>query len=239
MNWTKWKNQYENIVKSLNLTFDKDHEAGRILNGLLDEHEVEKTIENIKDLIDGKICYIFGCGPSLEKNIKKIKYKLNENITIISADGATTALLNHGIIPHVILSDLDGNIEKIREANQKGSYLMIHGHGDNIQLLKKHAKDFSYVIGTVQIEPFGKLKNFGGFTDGDRCVFLADHFNAQEIFLFGFDFGNMVGKYSKIGHDNDYLADEVKKKKLEIANNLVKHLKENSSIRISNWTNRI
>src|SRR3989304_5832837 len=44
---------------------------------------------------------------------------------------------------------------------------------------------------------FGKIHNFGGFTDGDRCVFLAKHFKAKKIILFGMDFGNKIGKYSK------------------------------------------
>ena len=39
--------------------------------------------------------------------------------------------------------------------------------------------------------------NFGGFTDGDRCVFLAEYFNASKIVLIGMDFGQEIGKYSK------------------------------------------
>ena len=45
--------------------------------------------------------------------------------------------------------------------------------------------------------PFDKIKNFGGFTDGDRGVFLANHFEAKKIILFGMDFGERIGKYSK------------------------------------------
>ena len=40
------------------------------------------------------------------------------------------------------------------------------------------------------------MYNFGGFTDGDRAVFLAVHFNAKKIFLIGFDFNNTIGEYS-------------------------------------------
>ena len=43
----------------------------------------------------------------------------------------------------------------------------------------------------------GKVHNFGGFTDGDRCVFLANHFKAKKIILLGMDFGTRIGKYSK------------------------------------------
>ena len=44
----------------------------------------------------------------------------------------------------------------------------------------------------------GKGHNFGAFTDGDRCVFLANHFKAKKIILLGMDFGTRIGKYSKI-----------------------------------------
>ncbi len=52
-------------------------------------------------------------------------------------------------------------------------------------------------IGTTQATPIGKVNNFGGFTDGDRCVFLADYFNAKKIILLGMDFGTRIGGYSK------------------------------------------
>ena len=58
-------------------------------------------------------------------------------------------------------------------------------------------KKISNVIGTTQTKKFGKLENFGGFTDGDRCVFLAEYFDASKIILIGMDFGQKIGKYSK------------------------------------------
>ena len=45
-------------------------------------------------------------------------------------------------------------------------------------------------------EKFANLQNYGGFTDGDRAVFIADHFKAKKIFLIGFDFNDDVGRYS-------------------------------------------
>ncbi len=239
MNWSEWERQYKIIKESLNLTFEKDYEAAQVLNEKLSSFDVENIIENIKNLIYDKTCYIFGCGPSLENNIVKIKDKINDQITIIAADGATTALLNNGILPHIIISDLDGDIEKILEANKIGSFILIHAHGDNIIQIKKYALNFNNVLGTVQLEPFGKLKNFGGFTDGDRCVFLADHFQAKKIFLFGFDFGNIVGKFSKPGKDKNYKANYIKRKKLEIAESLINYLKMHSKTIIANCTNRV
>jgi hypothetical protein len=59
------------------------------------------------------------------------------------------------------------------------------------------ASGFKYCIGTTEGKPFGNIRNFGGFTDGDRCVFLAKYFGAKSIILFGMDFGTKIGKYSK------------------------------------------
>ena len=50
-------------------------------------------------------------------------------------------------------------------------------------------KKIKNCIGTTQTNPFNKIQNFGGFTDGDRGVFLASHFDAKKIILFGMDFG--------------------------------------------------
>ena len=74
--------------------------------------------------------------------------------------------------------------------------IIVHAHGDNKEQLNIVNK-FKNKIGTTQSKKFGRLENFGGFTDGDRCVFLAENFKAEKIILFGMDFGNTIGKYSK------------------------------------------
>ena len=84
-------------------------------------------------------------------------------------------------------------------------------------------------IGTTQIDPsdFKNLYNFGGFTDGDRAVFLASHFKAKKIFLIGFDFDGKMGKYSF--SENKDIA--MKIRKLKWCEELIKHLeKENNNI---------
>ncbi|NHI04633.1 hypothetical protein DYY67_1794 [Candidatus Nitrosotalea sp. TS] len=79
---------------------------------------------------------------------------------------------------------------------------------------------FRRCIGTTEGKPFDKIKNFGGFTDGDRCVFLARHFGAKRIILFGMDFGDTVGAYSKDGRYNRV----VKLQKLRKARSLLEWL---------------
>ena len=77
----------------------------------------------------------------------------------------------------------------------KKSIFVVHAHGDNIGKLEL-VKNFKKCIGTTQTNSFSKVQNFGGFTDGDRSVFLASHFDAKRIILFGMDFGNRIGRFS-------------------------------------------
>ena len=240
MNWSEWEKHYISIKDNINLSFERDYEAATVLNQYLDEIEVEETINRIAQLIDKNICHIFGCGPSLEVNLEEvIKNKVIKNQdVIIAADGAAEAFLINDMAPDIIVTDLDGNIDAIHEANRRGSIIVIHAHGDNIQKITQLSQRFKRRIGSVQVKPFGLLNNYGGFTDGDRCVFLAEHFNASKIFLYGFDFGKIVGKYSKTDQDQDFKADEIKLKKLEIAKSLIDTLKENKNVKIINSTNK-
>jgi uncharacterized Rossmann fold enzyme len=47
---------------------------------------------------------------------------------------------------------------------------------------------------TTQTAPAERLHNFGGFTDGDRAAYLADHFGADSISLVAFNFHDPTRK---------------------------------------------
>jgi uncharacterized Rossmann fold enzyme len=177
--------------------------------------------------------FIFGAGPSLEESIKQAKRFLENNqysVTIIAVDGAAKALLQNNLKIDIIVSDLDGSIPtlvKCHEINK--SILVLHAHGDNIPSIKKVKSliQKENVIGTTQISETTKVKNFGGFTDGDRAAYLASNMAAQKIILFAFDFGEEIGKYSKpeIYTDNVPIT-ENKAIKLSIAKDLLSKLPE-------------
>lgn len=197
MIYQDWKPFYEKIVNDLKINFESDKDAGYLLNTLMINKKIP-SIKKLEKIIENKEIIIFGAGNSLEKTILKYK-KLLEKKVKISADGATSALLKHNIIPDIIVTDLDGRISDILKANSKGAIVIIHAHGDNIEKIKKHVKNFKgKIFGTTQIDPtnFKKLYNFGGFTDGDRAIFLANHFKAKKIYLIGFNFDGNIGQYS-------------------------------------------
>jgi len=206
-----WKKRYFSILKELNYSEKKDKESALILDSILKKTD---TIEKIKKIIEGKTIFVIGSGPSLSIAIPKLK-KLEKSIKI-AADSSLKPLVDNGIIPDIIVTDLDGNEDAIKKISKTKSIFVIHAHGDNIEKLQM-VKKMKNCIGTTQTNPFNKVQNFGGFTDGDRGVFLASYFNAKKIILFGMDFGNQIGKFSNTKKSDR----ETKLKKLEIGRDLL------------------
>ena len=206
-----WKKRYFSILQELNYSEKKDKESALILDSILKKTD---TIEKIKKIIEGKTIFVIGSGPSLSIAIPKLK-KLEKSIKI-AADSSLKPLVDNGIIPDIIVTDLDGNEDTIKKISKTKSIFVIHAHGDNIEKLQM-VKKMKNCIGTTQTNPFNKVQNFGGFTDGDRGVFLASYFNAKKIILFGMDFGNQIGKFSNTKKSDR----ETKLKKLEIGRDLL------------------
>ena len=197
MLYKDWEPLFEKIAEDFNFQIENEKKAADLLDKLLNKKKLF-PIKKLKEMINNKDVVIFGAGSSLEEKI--IEYK-NEivNLVKISADGATSALLKNNFSPEIIVTDLDGYVPDQIKANSNGSVTIIHAHGDNISKIKKYLPEFKKdIIGSTQIDPqpYKNIFNFGGFTDGDRAVFLASHFNAQKIHMIGFDFKGRIGKYS-------------------------------------------
>jgi len=208
MLYEEWKDYYHLILEDFGFDKRRDELSAKLLSELLAGEET-KT-EELQDLIGNRIVTVAGDGPNLEKEIEGVKGVL------IAADEATSVLLEDGKIPDIIMTDLDGKVEDLVNANERGAIVIIHAHGDNQDEIKRFAGQFrNKVMGTTQSLPFDNIHNFGGFTDGDRGVFLADHFGALEINLIGFDFDNPREKGKNV---------EMKKKKLNWAYVLINKL---------------
>ena len=206
-----WKRRYQSILKELNYSEKKDKESALILDTILKETD---NTQKITKLIQGKTVFVIGSGPSLSFALPKLK-KLKKSIKI-AADSSLKPLLENGIIPDIVVTDLDGDEDAIKKLSKKKSIFVIHAHGDNIEKLHM-VKKIKNCIGTTQTEPFNKIQNFGGFTDGDRGVFLASHFEAKRIILFGMDFGRRIGKFSNTKKSDR----DTKLKKLKIGEDLL------------------
>jgi len=213
--------------------------------------DVEGTVSHLGTLMKGKKGYVFGGGPNLQSELDRIvKMELfnlepweeynsaadftlvleppewKKNMVPITCDGATRAVMEGGIIPKVIVTDLDGEVEFQLEAAHSGAILVVHAHGDNQEALKKWLPLMKgKVIPTCQCRPMGVVKNFGGFTDGDRAVYLAETLGARTVVLVGFDF-KTVGEKTGSGPFNK----AVKARKLVWASLLIELIKEKINV---------
>lgn len=214
-----WEKRYSEILKEFGYSKKKDFESAKNLNSILKK---KIPLSRLRDLIIHQDVFVIGAGPTLQSSIPILKkYK---TITKIVADGAVKALLEHNIKPEIVVSDLDGDEKSLKKIGKSNTIMVVHAHGDNLDKLELVSR-FKNCIGTTETRSFGKIHNFGGFTDGDRCVFLAHHFKAKRIFLFGMDFGNKIGKYSKTKITNK----KIKLKKLRRGKKLLEWLASKNS----------
>lgn len=181
MEFEYWEPFYVQIVRDLGLSRKDDEavaaELDRILGG------TRATPEKLRSLLRGKVVTVAGNGPTLAADLAAAEGVL------ITADEATSVAREKGLRPAILVTDLDGEVEEQIRANAEGTIAVILGHGDNGPAIRRWAPQFSgLTVATTQSVPSGRLYDFGGFTDGDRAVYLADHFGAKEIQLAGWDF---------------------------------------------------
>jgi uncharacterized Rossmann fold enzyme len=221
--------KYKEITNALKLHFERDGEARDILDSLIKNSDFSP----VEKLIKGKTVFVFGCGPSLYMDVANLKnMNLLPESVLVAADGAAKALLENGVVPEVCVTDLDGDEKALIEAGKRGCVMVIHAHGDNIPKIRRLVpKLLGKKLGTTQVKPRDKIKNFGGFTDGDRAVHLAVRFKAKRIVLFGMDFEEKIGSYS-----GKTKKATMKVRKLTVGKKLLEELAGKTRIPILNAT---
>ncbi|MBM4248807.1 MAG: DUF115 domain-containing protein [Euryarchaeota archaeon] len=220
MDYSQWEKYYDQIMLDFGYDTEKDVEAAEVLAGVSTGKSLA-TIEDLRVPLSGKHVYVFGDGPGLPDSLEGHHFEG----TLVSADGATSALMARSIVPNIIVTDLDGRVEDQVAANEKGAVVVILAHGDNMPALREWVPRFAgKIVATSQSRPIKHLLSFGGFTDGDRAVFLADHFGAKRITLVGFDFGSDRGRVNPADYEEEIDLndrDKVKMRKLTWANVLI------------------
>ncbi len=232
---------YREIAEDFGYSEEKDQLATYILSTLIEtDHLRELTF-----LIKGRPCLVFGAGENLEKDFLRAReHGLIHRCILISADDAASLFMEKGTKCDVVVTDLDGEIRSILWTAGKGGYIVVHGHGDNIDKLRRYVPLISTrVIGTTQVREAPRVYNFGGFTDGDRAVFLAVSLGASRVGLLGMDFKGEIGRYSK--KNSEKMANkewiENKKKKLKWAEKLVElcaQIASNMGSKVYNLSNK-
>ncbi len=209
MEFLEWEPYYHRIVSDLRLSTRDDEASAYRLHRMCKGRTICDP-DCLQRLIGEKVT-VLGDGPSLEMSLRRHTIEG----TVLAADGATSKLMHElGMVPDLIVTDLDGEVEDQICANAQGSVAVILAHGDNLDRIERYVPWFGgKITPTTQARPFEGIFNFGGFTDGDRAVMLARHFGATRIDLLGFD---MEDPRPKPGRDVD-----VKRQKLRIARELI------------------
>ncbi len=197
MNIEEWMPIYNRIIDDFGYSAEDDKRSAELLSILRGSDSLEPL-----RFFEGKVVEILG--PFA------VESQFDTNIV---AGSALNKALDMGCAPSLLVTDLDGDTRLQMDYNLKGVPTVIHAHGDNIDMIKEWAPRFKgHVVSTCQCKPPEGTFNFGGFTDGDRAVFIADHFNAKEILLNGWDFDNPI---TSSGNKVE------KRKKLEWAKRLI------------------
>ncbi|MDE1855433.1 MAG: DUF115 domain-containing protein [Candidatus Micrarchaeota archaeon] len=223
---------YPAITRKLSIDTSLDLEATELLDKLTSG--LKTSEQELRALIEGKTCLVYGAGPSLSDT--PLKVLGDRSLVHVAADGAARFFIENGMTPDVLVTDLDGGNDVI-QACARNSIIVVHAHGDNMvqirELIPSLLESKAKLILTTQTIPIGKVRNFFGFTDGDRAAWLCHEFGASEIILVGMDFGPEIGKYSKpYGTKVDLKRKELK---LDIARQMIDRLASERSISASPW----
>ena len=218
MQFVTWFPYYQEIRSKFGYSTEKDQESAYLLSEKIKNKALDPTV--LKKKIKGKRVFVIGSGPDLDKYLSLIKR--NKSFVKIVADGTVKFLIENGVKSDIVVTDLDGDPKHLLQAEKLGSIMVVHAHGDNTTTIEKLVPKFKKVFGTTQVMPVENVHNYGGFTDGDRGVFLAEEFGAKEIILVGMSFDE-VGQYSKSVQNI-----EIKKEKLKIAKKLLQLLAKDS-----------
>lgn len=211
MRLEKWLPMYGRICEQFGFSQQDDLESARSLARIIGDRG-HRDLERVRKGFPERVI-ICGGGPNLADELSALTIE----DYVVAADCATTVLIDAGITPSMIVTDLDGIVEDQVDMNLRGATVFVHAHGDNQKAIEHHVGKFpGPIVGTCQCPPPPGIVNFGGFTDGDRAACISAELGAKRVLLAGFDFANPSEKNGK--------SKAVKKKKLEWARAILDEL---------------
>lgn len=180
MNFATWEPLYAAILADFGYDRRADEEARDYLATKTTSFDLARLA------LAGKTVAIAGGGPSLSDEFAMVRTA----DAVIAASGAAALLRDAGFSITAMTTDLDKTPETACRLAAVGIPVVIHAHGDNQGLLREILPTIrrEAVLPTTQAEPVGPVRNFGGFTDGDRAAFLADALGAERLVFPGWDF---------------------------------------------------
>jgi hypothetical protein len=183
MHYRTWNPVYERILDEFGYSRAADERARDRLADLATAFD-----ESRLDRLDGASVAVAGAGPSIRSDAAV--EAATQADAVIAASTAADRLREAGVAVDLMVTDLDKTPGTARELTREGTPVAVHAHGDNIPAVERWVPRFDgdHVLPTTQAEPRGPVRNYGGFTDGDRAAFLADAFGAVDLRFPGWDF---------------------------------------------------
>ncbi|MFC7045955.1 6-hydroxymethylpterin diphosphokinase MptE-like protein [Halobacteriaceae archaeon GCM10025711] len=180
MEFDEWEPVYEAILADFGYPRAADERARDLLDGLCRPFDPSRLD------VAGRTVAVAGGSPTLADEIDEAA----DADVVVAASVAADVLADHGVGVDLMVTDLDKNPGTARELTERGTPVAVHAHGDNVPAAREHVPTFDVdnVLPTTQAAPVGVVRNFGGFTDGDRGAFLADHLGAGRLVFPGWDF---------------------------------------------------
>ena len=227
MRYQQWAVEYERIRAEFGFSFDRERAASERLIELLPRAALERAEQRIRARVRGRETIVVGLAPRSGAPPVWMLPRAEVPPALVVADGAAERCLAGGLVPDVVVTDLDGPIPSEVTANVRGALVVIHAHGDNVPALERWVPEFPRELaGSWAGPPERGLVDFGGFTDGDRAAYLAEHVGAPRVLLYGFDFEHVEETDPNPG---------VKRRKLAAARRALDLLAHEGRSRIEVW----
>ncbi|WP_290816637.1 6-hydroxymethylpterin diphosphokinase MptE-like protein [Halovivax sp.] len=182
VDWKRWEPVYEAILSDFGYDRRADERARDRLYELSSPFD-----EGRLSFVAGATVAIAGAGPSLT-DADELERAAAADV-VFAASTAVDELEARGIRVDCMVTDLDKNPETVERLAGRGTPVAVHAHGDNVPAVERVVPSCpsGSILPTTQAEPRGHVVNVGGFTDGDRAAFLADHLGADALAFVGWD----------------------------------------------------
>ena len=190
MDFEQWEPAYEAILADFGYPRAADEaardELAELVGGAHGDGASDGFDAGRLAAFDGATVAIAGGASTLADELDAVA----EADRVIAASTAADVLAASGIDVDLMTTDLDKNVETAVDLTRAGTPVAVHAHGDNQEALRRVVPrmDAGHVLPTTQAAPLGPVWNVGGFTDGDRAAFLADHAGAARLVFPGWDF---------------------------------------------------
>ncbi|MWV63855.1 DUF115 domain-containing protein [Halorubrum sp. JWXQ-INN 858] len=181
MNFAEFEPVYEAILADFGFGRDADEHARDVAVDLARPFPLRRLGD-----WRGRTVAVAGAAPCLREEVDRAR----EADVVVAASTAADVLLEAGVDVDCMVTDLDKNPETALELTERGVPVAAHAHGDNVPAVREWLPRFDpeWTLATTQAAPRGPVRNTGGFTDGDRAAFLADHVGAGSLVFVGWAF---------------------------------------------------